>query len=283
MTELRISGLSGRSLRHVTATLGPGLHVLLALDPAGSDELIPLLDGSTAPRRGTVLLDNRPPYRTPGLRSRIGSLWARESMPNAASVLASLQSLELGPALLERVASLLDRFGVGDVLAKPPAQLDQGLVRVVALAVALSKPEPLLLVLHEPLAFGRRQVSRIASELILAHASRIPVLIVTKSRQTALTFGGPSAELGGGFWRRMQEVNSNCSSLRIVGANLRSLASELVRRPRVHTLRLTNHTEGHDELWLETSDPRSVSMELVRVAEQLGVRIWSLSTLAGTR
>jgi hypothetical protein len=283
MKVWQIQALSGRKLRQVTTTLEPGLHVLLAFDPTGTEELIQLLDGSSAPRRGRVQLDGRCPYRCPEVRRHIGSLWAYESLPAAESVGQSLRRLDLDRTVLETTGALGERLDLGTLWEKPPRMLDQNATRMVALAVALSKPEPWSLLLFEPLVGATQSASSIVAQLLMEHATRIPVLVVTSSRATALRFGGPSAELGGGFWRRVQPNQAEYFTLRVAGASLRPLAAEIVRRPRVRSLRLTNHAEGHDELWLETTDPSSVSLDMVRAAQQLGVRIWSMDTQVGAR
>ncbi len=281
MTTLHVEKLAGKHLRQVTTSLEPGLHVLLTLDPTGADELIPLLDGSTAPRRGSVRLDDRFPYRDPELRQHIGSLWAEESLPPAPTLRASLQQLALLPRVLDATCALLERFGKPELLAQPPNKFEPQLTRLVALAVALSTLDLKVLLFHEPLKNTTREVSSLVAQQLTQHAATIPVLVVTASRTTAAHLGGPSAELGGGFWRRLPESKVTYFTLRVAGANLRPLAAEIVRRPRVRSLRMTTHAEGHDEIWLSTNDPSSVSLDLVRVAQQLGLRLWSLDTLVG--
>jgi ABC-type transport system involved in cytochrome c biogenesis ATPase subunit len=282
MTTWQVDELSGRGLRQMTATFGLGLHVLQALDPTGIDELVPLLDGSAAPRRGRVLLDGRSPYRCPELRRHIGSLWSVESLPDATTVESSLRKLELDSVVLDRGAALLERFGQADLLTRPTKCLSQNQTRMVALAVALSKPDPVSFLLTEPLVGASEQASSVITQLLLERALHIPILVVTSSRTTALRFGGPCAELGGGFWRRVLQGRSQHFTLRVAGASLRPLAAEIVRRPLVRALRLTTQSEGHDEIWLETVDPNRVALDLVRLTQQLGLRLWSLSTLVGS-
>ena len=166
MKTVQIDRLSGRHLRQVTTSLEPGLHVLLALDPVGTDELIPLLDGSSAPRRGGVLVDGRCPYRTPELRSHIGSLWSVESLPRATSVRASLQSLKLDPATIGQAEALLFQLGHSGILDRAPRLLRQHEIQLVALAVALSKPDPWAWLLFEPLLAPAPQASGIVAQLL---------------------------------------------------------------------------------------------------------------------
>lgn len=281
MTTLHVTKLAGKQLRQMTASLAPGLHVVWASDPAGTDELIPLLDGSTAPRRGNVQFDERQPYREPELRRQIGSLWSVESLPKAPTVRKSLQNLGLEPRGFDATIALLERFGHTALLAQPPNTLEPHLTRLVALVIALAKPDLALLLLHEPLTSINGTTASLVVQLMTQHAATMPVLVVTASRTTAARLGGPSAELGGGFWRRLPQRNIGHSTLRVAGASLRPLAAEIVRRPRVRSLRVTTHAEGHDEIWLETNDPSSVSVDLVRVALQLGLRLWSIETIVG--
>lgn len=281
MKRWEITELSGRRLRRVTATFEPGLHVVLALDSTGTDELIPLLDGSTAPRHGRALLDGRDPYRIPELRRHIGSLWPHETLPPAFNLRDSLRRLWLEADVIAATLAQLESFGLSTLLEQPPSGLDPTQLRAVALALAMSKKDLWSLLLHEPFLVGIRQIDSAVLPFVLEQSAQIPVLIVTSSRAAATRLGGPMAELGGGFLRRIQRREREHFTLRIAGASLRPLASELVRRPRVRSLRMTNHSEGNDELWLETSDPTSISLDIVRIALQLGVRIWSMDTQAG--
>lgn len=282
MTALEVCDLAGRQLRCVNANLDPGLHVLFALDAIGLDELVPLLDGSARPRRGTVRLEGVNPYRSSETRRRVGSLWVKEYLPLAASVERSLERLELSPSVVSATRVTLDEFGHSGILARSVAQLDGDATRLIALSIALSKPDLKVLLLTEPFALGAaRRAAAAAMERVMHLATQIPVLIVTSSAATAQRLGGAFAELGGGFCRRVQADRSEIMTMRVAGQAMRPLAAELVRRPRVRSLRITAQTHGYDELWLETTDPNSVSLDLIRAAQQLGVRIWSIDTRAG--
>lgn len=279
---LEVSDVSGKHLRSFNANLELGLHVLLALDATGLDELVPLLDGSTRPRRGTVRLDGMSPYHSPETRRHIGSLWTNEYLPLGPTVERSLYRLELSRAVVETVRATLDEFGHPGLLERSVAELDRDAMRTIALALALSKPDLKLLLLTEPFAFATAgRATAVAMERVMHLATQIPVLIVTSSQTVAQRLGGAYAELGGGFCRRIQASRTEITTMRIAGQSMRSLAAELVRRPRVWSLRLTAQPEGYDELWLQTTDPNSLSLDLVRAAQQLGVRIWSIDTRAG--
>lgn len=281
MSHLSISDLAGTSIRSINAELEMGLHVVLSLDQVGVQELIPLLDGSTQPRQGSVRIDDRSPYRSPELRRRIGSLWATEYLPKASSLEQSLNALQLPASVLQGVKETLQAIGENADLTRPMAMLDQRAIQRVALAVALSKPDLLALLLCEPFVGVTHSARTAIAERLSKFASSIPVLVVTSSQATAHWLGGACAELSGGFWRRLGKQPSELVSLRISGQSLRSLAAEIVRRPRVRSLRMTTPAEGYDELWLETNDPRSVSLDIVRSAQQLGCRIWTLETRSG--
>jgi ABC-type thiamine transport system ATPase subunit len=281
MTTLQVENLSGRSLRRVTTTLDARLHVLLALDPVGVDELVPLLDGSTAPRRGRVMLNGRNPHRDPELRRRMGSLWSTETLPPAPTVRQTLQNAIIPGSVVKATGLLLEQMGHGELMQRAPGELDTLETRLVALALALSKEELLSLLLTEPFTGQGPQTTSLVAKLVLEHATRIPVLIVTSSRASAQRLGGATAELGGGFWRTLPPRPPGRFTMRISGACLRPLAADILRRPRVHSLRIATQPDGHEEMWLETNDPNSVSLDLVCMAQQLGCRIWSVDTLEG--
>jgi ABC-type thiamine transport system ATPase subunit len=281
MSHVSINELTGTSVRSINAELEFGLHVVLSLDQVGVQELIPLLDGSTQARQGSVRIDDRSPYRCPELRRRIGSLWATEYLPKASTLEQSLAALRLPESVLQGIKETLDAIGDNPDLTRPMAMLDQTATQHVALALALSKPDPLALLLCEPFVGASRNARAAIAERLSKFASSIPVVIVTSSQTTAQWLGGACAELSGGFWRRLVRQPSELVTLRVSGQSLRSLAAEIVRRPRVRSLRMTSPKQGHDELWLETDDPSSVSLDIVRSAQQLGCRIWALETRAG--
>ena len=281
MTALSIEKVAGGQLRQLNANLEPGLHVLLTLDAVGVDELIPLLDGSTAPRRGRVLLGNRCPYGDPELRRNIGSVWATESLPQARSVRESLGTLGLDGDLRSALELHLVEWKLAHVLEQSPTKLDAVTIRTIALALALSKPNLELLLLAEPFLGASRDCNGWVLKELTRHAMNIPVLVVTASRATALRLAGPSAELGAGFWRSLPPAPSTVVTLRICGASLRPLAAEIMRRPTVQSLRMTTLPDGHDELWLATSAPSSVYLDIVEATLRLGLHLWSLETLAG--
>lgn len=281
MSHLSICELSGRSLRNVNAEFELGLHVVLTLDQVGTEEFIPLLDGSTKPRSGTVRIDERCPYGCPEVRRRIGSLWATEYLPRASTIERSLSAMRLSAEVLQSTQAMLETFGVNGDLTRPTDLLDEHSTRLLALAVALCKPDPLALLLAEPFVGAPRSARAVILELITQRAASIPVLVVTASPATAHRLGGACAELGGGFWRRLPPARADLVTVHVAGPSLRALAAEVVRRPRVRALRVTARAEGFDELWLETDDGSGVSLDVVRSAQQLGVRLWSLETHTG--
>jgi ABC-type molybdate transport system ATPase subunit len=276
MTRWQIDGLAGKQLRNLTATFDPGLHVILALDAVGVDEIIPLLDGSTAARRGRALLDGQSPYRVPQLRRHIGSLWGTESLPVAPNVRESLRRLRLATGLIGSVERRLVDLGLGSVLERAPAEVEPELIRAVATAVALEKPDPASLLVQEPLVAATPEVSRWLTETLMARSATIPVIVVTASPNTALKFGSHLAELGGGFYRRVPPPNAPRRALRVAGANLRGLAAAIVQSKHVQTVRMTHHHDAYEELWIETADPQAASLEVVASALSSGARIWTL-------
>ncbi|HEY5959152.1 MAG TPA: hypothetical protein VIV60_21490 [Polyangiaceae bacterium] len=276
MTRWHIDGLVGKQLRHMSATLEPGLHVILALDAVGVDELIPLLDGSTEARRGRVLLDGQAPYRVPALRRRIGSVWGDETLPAASSVRASLKYLRLAPGHEQAVERRLVELGLGAMLERSPEALEPEQTRAIATAIALEKPELVSLLVQEPLVAATVEVSSWLTETLLAKSALLPVIVMTASPNTATKFGGHTAELGGGYYRRVSPTVRPRSALRIAGASLRPLAADILQSSHVQSLRMTHHSDEYDELWIETDNPTALSLDVIGSAVKVGVRIWTL-------
>jgi ABC-type molybdate transport system ATPase subunit len=246
------------------------------LDAVGVDELIPLLDGSTEARRGRALLDGQAPYRVPALRRRIGSVWGNEALPAAPSVRASLKRLRLAPGHEQAVERRLSELGLGAMLERSPQLIEPEQTRAVAAAIALEKSELLTLLVREPLVAATPEVSSWVTQTLLAKAALLPVIVVTASPNTAAKFGGHAAELGGGYYRRVNPPVAHRSGLRLAGTSLRPLAADILQSRHVQSLRMTHHSDEYDELWIETADPTALSLDVIASAVKVGARIWTL-------
>lgn len=112
-----------------------------------------------------------------------------------------------------RVAELAQRFAVGDLLARRPAELSGGQRQRVALARALA-PRPRLLLLDEPLSAldaPTREALRGELRHLLEQAG-VPAIVVTHDRVEALALGDRLAVLSDGRIRQVGPVHEVFSS-----------------------------------------------------------------------
>jgi ABC-type multidrug transport system ATPase subunit len=128
-----------------------GIHLFLADREAGAATLIELVSGVRRPRRGRVLVSGADPSRSPATRQRIGSVFHEEPAAEHTSVAAALRA----EYRLRRVSidanAVLEEWGLSRLALLPPAALDPGERRAVALVSALSLPEVTILAVAEPL------------------------------------------------------------------------------------------------------------------------------------
>lgn len=145
--------------------LRPDVHAVFARSDEQGENFVRYASGMAQPTRGKILLGRTEPGRSPELRARIGSLLRNEpplfsikraghagtvreylahvlKLRHDASGTASAAGPPPEPQTLPYVAELLDR---------PVGTLNNQERRHVALGLALSIAQPLLLVLHDPL------------------------------------------------------------------------------------------------------------------------------------
>lgn len=174
ITARDTAGPRGRargSLTGVSFSLGTGVTAFVGAPEDGTLALVNVLSGAQAPSRGSILIAGAHPERSPAVRTRIGVLSPEPALP-AAKTVAELVSM----ALLARgqtqtsPAEVLQSLGLDRLLPRNPRSLSFAETRAVELALALSTPAPLLVVLHEPMSdlavnlmgVVREQVRRLA-------------------------------------------------------------------------------------------------------------------------
>jgi ABC-type cobalamin/Fe3+-siderophores transport system ATPase subunit len=161
--------------------LRPQVHAVLARSEEQGENFVRYAAGMAQPKRGKLLLGSVEPCKTPELRARIGSLLRHEppltlgmgSDPfTVRDYLAYVLTLrrhattQTGSATPEqripepqRAPELQDVPYVSALLDRPASSLDNQERRHVALGLALSIAEPLLLVLHDPLSDLQSEVT----------------------------------------------------------------------------------------------------------------------------
>jgi Cu-processing system ATP-binding protein len=155
----------------VTAVLGP--------NGAGKTTLIKIFLGLARPDGGEVRFDGAPLGDDPSARARIGYMPQIARFPENLSgeeLLAMLRDLRGGGSTLDE--ELIDRFGLGDHLAKPLRTLSGG-TRQKVNAVMAFLFDPDLLILDEPTAGLDPVSSSILKDKILGARAAGKTLILT--------------------------------------------------------------------------------------------------------
>lgn len=188
MTDLELQGVWAPPRSSLSAVFRRGLNVVLGSEQDGTAELIALSAGTREPRRGWLRLGGGAPARSPRLRRRIASLLATESMPAAGSVKDWLEEVS---HLAGFDAAAKARQYYPDL--SPDRSLSSlGAVdrRRLALALALSHPDPLLVALHDPFAGLEGPALELVSTRLRELARGAVVLVTTASALDARRLGG---------------------------------------------------------------------------------------------
>ena len=151
-------------------------------------------------------------------------------------------------------------------------------MQLTSLSVALGTVEPYLLALHEPLEPLTKTARGVVVERLLAIAQTTPVLLVATEPAIYGALGHPTFEWNQGFLRVERPVASEWHLIRVVGLGLRALNGELSKRPSLRSLRYVLEPSGQEVLWIETRDPKQLTLDIVRIARQIEFRLFSLQT-----
>jgi ABC-type multidrug transport system ATPase subunit len=125
-----------------------GIHAVLGTVFDGTAALAEVCSGRRAPRSGQVLVRQRKPYRSAVARRHIASLGVHPELGPVDRVrdAVALASAAHGVALDDS----LERWGLAPLADRRLISLSRGEGRAVELALAMSQPEPWLVVLYEP-------------------------------------------------------------------------------------------------------------------------------------
>lgn len=222
MSALEVEGLTRRfgdfSLDDVWLRLERGEYwVLLGPSGCGKSMLLQTVAGFFPPDAGRASLEDRDATRLPPEERRIGLVFQQAALFPHFSVEENigygLKARGLPAAERKgRVAELVDRLGLTQVVGRPVATLSGGEAQRVAIARALAI-RPALLLLDEPLSLVDHNARlELQSELLRWHREfGVTTLHVTHSRDEARALGdhcavmlagrvlqsGPTAELFG--------------------------------------------------------------------------------------
>ncbi len=171
------------TLNAVSFSLGTGVFAFVGSPEDGTFALIDVMTGARAPSRGQVLVTGVSPERSGRLRARMGFLSPEPVLPAARNVSDVVDSALQARGQTQLLPlDVLEPLGLSYLAQRDPRSLSFTETRAVELALALSTPSPLLVVLHEPLADVAINLLGLVRERIrLLAASGACVVITTSS------------------------------------------------------------------------------------------------------
>lgn len=260
--------LSGASL-----SLGAGMWVVLGTPADGTAILIELLAGSARPRRGSVQVQGRDPYRDPALRAAIAAVLAEEpdwGIPTESMLRDALGSEDAAKAALQRL-------GLGNERRCAPKAR-----RAVQFEIAVARPQPSLVAIFEPLS-GMTPLDRARNRHALQQLARTaPVVCATASIQDARALGGTTLLLDRGRFvrapgppltRELAPAPSCAFVVRAEGVD--RLAAALATEPSVSGVELDRDALP-DQAHISGKDADAVSFAILRAARSSGATLRSL-------
>ncbi len=177
------------TLNGISLSLGTGVFAFVGAPEDGTFALVDVLTGARAPSRGRALVAGISPERSGTLRARMGVLSPEPVLPAARTVTEVVGSaLQARGQTQARPLEVLEPLGLEYLAGRDPRSLSFAETRAVELAIALSTPSPVLVVLHEPLADVAINLLGIVRERIrLLATSGACVVITTSSPADART------------------------------------------------------------------------------------------------
>lgn len=271
-----LRGAALGALRGAELELVPGRYVALSSEREPLAELVTVLCGREAPRRGLVHLDDAAPSSCPALRRKVASLLAEEALPPADAVRGSVEkALRARGAPPLEAAKVLEDAGLSHLAELRPESLGPRETRSVALALALAHGGAELFALYEPLA-TLLPATHVLPRLD-EHTSRGALVVAaTTSPADATLLGGawlcvelgrvratpgPAPRLGVGPWQQVtvetpdarrlaqllhespyglsSELGASAQALKITGPALDLTVREVISLSRVHGVEIT--------------------------------------------
>lgn len=209
MNRLEVSGLTKRYgngtevLRGVSLDLGPGAFCLLGKNGAGKSTLLRILATVDRATAGTVYFNGADAVRSPAvLRRSLGYLPQDAGVyPNLSAVefllyVAALKGVGVRRAV-RQIGELVERFGLGDVRARPLGACSGGMRQRVGIAQALLG-DPALLVFDEPTVGLDAQRRAVFLQLVADAARERIVIVSTHLAGDVEAIAGRTGTLAGG-------------------------------------------------------------------------------------
>jgi ABC-2 type transport system ATP-binding protein len=197
-SQLLMQGVVGRDdagpkgaprgrLHALSLSLGPSSVALLGLPEDGTLAFVDLVSGRRAPDQGVVAVGGESPFLSDRCRRKIGALGIEPRLPEVGRVseLLRLACNGLSPAGDSLASGLLASFGLASWATRRVRSLSRGELRAIEFMLAVSIPEPALVVLTEPF----QDVAGVAESDVVAAIERLsarcPVIVVTASPRDA--------------------------------------------------------------------------------------------------
>jgi len=184
----------------ISSDFRPGMHAVVTPSLSTAQGFLECASGAQAPLWGRLRFNQKKPYKTPHLRTKIGSLFPREPAfqknESVARYIQRVQTLRGGD---DAKANVNELPLVGELLDRPLPTLDAKERRRLALALALSVENPEGLFLYDPLADLSPTETRLVLSKLEHHAeNEVVVVTVCPNRRVASrlsrriqTWGGP--------------------------------------------------------------------------------------------
>ncbi|HEY3665585.1 MAG TPA: hypothetical protein VGL19_06275 [Polyangiaceae bacterium] len=275
MIELSFDRVSHAELASVSGVLDSGCHVLLGSERDGTNSVVLLASGMVRPAAGRLTLGGRAPYASASTRRTIGALCADEQLPTARNAAGAVDLALCARGDARSAASVLDAAGLGYLAARRLRGLTAREARAVALAIALSHPEPRLLALHEPLALLDFMPERFLFDTLQRRAAQGAVVLVTTSRvEDAGRLGGEAHAIERGVWldSATHRTLLRQATLRVETANAERLAARLTGAEDISSVLRV----GLSELLVRGADAARVSASIIRGARAEAIQISAL-------
>ncbi len=289
-------GPAGRTLgklRDVSLTLAAELVVVEGRAADGSWALAESLAGRRAPARGRVLVLGEPPHRSAALRARIASFlpaeskalganqqlagWLDVALPQVAArqrLQQVLEQLQLN-ALAQTVTAA--RAGKASVASLHTAER-----RALELAVCLSLPSPLMLVLVEP--FATLAADAPLQQLLRARADAGSCVVVITRDGSGIALADRRLVLNNGELQNPAGRTMHGLAVELSDeASARRLAAKLLQHPAVQRMEVELSAHGA-RLKLQGQQLPPLARALVQEAAAHGavVQIQPLQGTPGT-
>ena len=277
MSALSFEAVTHGELRAVSASFQATRQVVLGTEADGTNTLLRLAAGTTLPMRGRVLVGALAPASSAALRRGIATLFADEALPPARRVSVALELALRARGDARSALGVLDAAGLAPWARQRPSALSSRETRAIALALALSHPQPTLVLLHEPLelvgalseAFIAASLARFTNAIALCTARRV---------EDAARLGRVVGALQRGNWLDGELASPALGSvtLRVLTPEPRRLAARLSEAPDISAVEWAG---GH-ELLVRGAELTRVAHSVVANARAEAIRIDALKQAA---